>query len=373
MNRGNWPWKSCLIFALLAFILKAQAAIEFNDAVFPELGTSARALAMGNAFICKTDDSHSVFYNPAGLGTVRYGHIHLTNFHVEINQGLKNMAFKGHVGNDVAENAPKSFDLNGTRELLLDNRGELSHSRVYTYPNVTFRFISFGYLYSVRQRATIMKDNEHPWGDPPFEYAKRVDHGPVGALNLSLWGGVFKIGGSVVYLTRKEQIGEAPKDATFEEVPTEGKAFILTSGARLTLPVALLPTFAIVFHNTGSSKFEDGTSPPPEKIKNSYDVGFSLTPQIGKVSRLHLEFNFKDLSNEYKVSSGRRAIFGIEFDIMRAGFIRFGYGDGFGSAGIGIRSQKLEVDMTTYAVDTTTSKFRGKEDRRFVFSMSLGF
>ena len=32
----------------------------------------------------------------------------------------------------------------------------------------------------------------------------------------------------------------------------------------------------------------------------------------------------------------------------------------------------LEFDLTTYAVDTTTSEFRGEEDRRFALSLSFG-
>ena len=63
----------------------------------------------------------------------------------------------------------------------------------------------------------------------------------------------------------------------------------------------------------------------------------------------------------------------MELDFARAFFMRLGYGDGFGSAGLGIKTQHLEFDLTTYAVDTTSSEFRGKEDRRFSMSLSYGF
>ena len=53
-------------------------------------------------------------------------------------------------------------------------------------------------------------------------------------------------------------------------------------------------------------------------------------------------------------------------------FVRLGYGDGFGSVGIGVKAREFQVDLTTYAVDTTSSEFQGEEDRRFVFSISSG-
>ncbi|MDH4468916.1 MAG: hypothetical protein QE271_12735, partial [Bacteriovoracaceae bacterium] len=62
------------------------ATLGFEDHAFPEFITSARALAMGNAFICKTDDPWAVFYNPAGLGTVRGVSLHPGNIHLESNK-----------------------------------------------------------------------------------------------------------------------------------------------------------------------------------------------------------------------------------------------------------------------------------------------
>ena len=84
--------------------------------------------------------------------------------------------------------------------------------------------------------------------------------------------------------------------------------------------------------------------------------------------------NYKDLGQEYiDVGASRKVVFGAELDFSRVFFFRIGYGDGFGSAGLGIKSRKLEFDLTTYAVDTTTSTFRGHEDRRFAMGISTGF
>ena len=84
-----------LLFSSIIFT-QAQAAIGLPDAISPELAPSGRALAMGDAFIAKVDDSMAVFYNPAGLGTVRKTHFHLTNFHVEVNSGWSSLALVGN-------------------------------------------------------------------------------------------------------------------------------------------------------------------------------------------------------------------------------------------------------------------------------------
>ena len=190
-------------FALLVYPNQTLAIIKFEDAVFPELATSARALALGNAYISKVDDSSAAFYNPAGLGTVRYAHFHLSNFHMEWNKGWMDMGTGGSLG-DASSNFMKGFKIDGTRELLKDNPGKLSHSRFHLMPNFTARFISFGYLYSTQTRGTMGTNT-----GALFEYADRTDHGPYLALNYSIWGGVFKIGATAIYLSRKEVFGEA--------------------------------------------------------------------------------------------------------------------------------------------------------------------
>ena len=71
------------------------AILPFEDAVSPELVTSSRALALGNHYASKVDDSWAAFYNPAGLGTVRGLQFHLANIHLELNNGFLDVASNG--------------------------------------------------------------------------------------------------------------------------------------------------------------------------------------------------------------------------------------------------------------------------------------
>lgn len=365
--------KSALSLTFLFLISSSAFAIDFEDAVFPEFVTSTRALAMGNAFIAKVDDASSVFYNPAGLGTVRYAHLHLSNFGFEANKGMMD-AVSGNKMTDIFSNLPKMLSIDGMRKVLLQKPGTLTHTRIHALPNFTSRYFSMGYMLAKRSRG-IINDVNSTTG---YEFADRFDHGPYAALNFSLFGGVFKAGISALYLKRKELNSTADPNATAVVTSSSyksGTAVIATAGGKITLPFVFLPTFAGTIHNAFKQSFSvQSTTGAPDNIPLSYDVGFSITPQIGTSTRIHLEVNLKDISSAYStVSRARKVLIGAELDFSRVFFFRLGYGDGFGSAGLGIKSKKLEFDLTTYAVDTTTASFRGKEDRRFALSISSGF
>jgi hypothetical protein len=365
-------WSFWVFFALIFLpIGESSGLLQFEDAVFPELVTSGRALAMGNAYICKVDDSSSASYNPAGLGTIRWTHFHLTNLHIETNKNLISLGTGGNIST-VPGKFIKGYDLDGSRELLLDNRGQMTHNRLSAMPNLTTRFFSLGYLFSQQARTYLDFAT-----DALFEYSTRRDTGPYLALNFSLFGGIFKIGGTGVYLNRTELIAE--QDANVKVDPqdsdyTKGKMLMVTAGARITLPFKFLPTIAVVQRNALDREFtETGGKSAPTKIANTMDVGISVTPQIGNTVRVHLEVNYKDIGALFPdVPTVRKVVMGGELDFDRTMFVRFGYGDGFGSGGVGIKSRRLEFDLTTYAIDTTRSDFLGREDRRISLTLSSG-
>ncbi len=62
----------CLILSLSSFNLFASGTAGTSGADFLELGVGARPLGMGEAFTAETNDVHSIYYNPAGLGTMKY-------------------------------------------------------------------------------------------------------------------------------------------------------------------------------------------------------------------------------------------------------------------------------------------------------------
>ena len=351
------------------------ARIYFNDGIFPELATSARALAMGNAYLSKTDDASAVWYNPAGLGTVRYPRFHLSNLHLELNKGWADA-----LGHGINLKRPLDmFQPDHVRQLLLKNKGSLYYGRAQMVPNFTFRFFSLGVLYSSRIRGHIGEAD-----DALFEFASRRDWGPYVAFNISFLGGIIKFGFSTIYLNRSEFYSERNRDQEFTGRGSDarrGDILLTTGGIRLTLPWEALPTFSLKINNLGEKGFKSAGKPQlPIFIPQSMDMGFSLTPQISRTTRLHLEFNYKDLTKEFHsniesrrgVTQSRRPAFGMELDFSRQLFLRMGYADGFGSLGLGMAKRGAEYHLTTYATETTLSRFHGQQDRRFILSFSKG-
>ena len=95
----------------------ATTRIGFEDAIFPELAVSGRALALGGAYMAKVDDSSAPFYNPTGLGTVRGVKFHLNNLHFETNMGWMKVATGGKIA-DAVTSMPTALTMEGQRQKL---------------------------------------------------------------------------------------------------------------------------------------------------------------------------------------------------------------------------------------------------------------
>lgn len=61
-----------LLICFLPVSLKAEGSIGTSGADFLELGVGSRPLAMGEAFTAELNDINSLYYNPAGLATLKY-------------------------------------------------------------------------------------------------------------------------------------------------------------------------------------------------------------------------------------------------------------------------------------------------------------
>lgn len=361
------------LILVLLFSQSAFAKLTFDDATSPELITSARALAMGGAYGAKVSDPWAAFYNPAGLGSVRKLQFHLLNLHLETNNGFFDATGGSGSFFESVGNYSDAFKASGVRKLLADNPGNMTHAKASLFPNITFRGITIGYMHSVQQRARI-KD-----ATADFEVAERTDSGPLMSLSLSFFGGVVKFGATATVLTRKEMSKDiASSDPTVIDEDVDYKKGTMThivAGTRVTLPIFLLPTFSLVVRNSSQGDwYAEDLSGAPDKIPSTADASFSLTPFTSRTGRLHLELGMKDIGNRYEdVPSNRKVMFGVEMGFMRMMFFRAGFGDGWGSGGVGVRNDKFIFDLTTYAIEASEDEVREDEDRRYALNISTGF
>ncbi len=65
-----------ILFSGLLFFfpvhLRAEGSIGVSGADFLELGVGSRPLGMGEAFTAQTDDINSIYYNPAGIASIKF-------------------------------------------------------------------------------------------------------------------------------------------------------------------------------------------------------------------------------------------------------------------------------------------------------------
>jgi len=363
--------KTFILIMTFFFSLNTFALLPFEDAANPELVTSARALAMGNAYMNKVDDGWSAFYNPAGLGTVRGLQFHLGNLHLETNSGFLNVTSNGAFTDSITK-YQDAFVPSKLRSLHAAEPGNLSHARFQIFPNMTYRGITLGYMYVKQNRARLSSL------DDSFELAERVDSGPVLALSASLFGGIVKFGATAIHLTRKQlQKDFAGGDTVTVDTNldyTKGSMTHLTAATRITLPFWALPSLSMVVRNSSNTDWDTPElSGAPDKIPQTVDYAFSITPNLGRTLRMHLEIARKDSGDRYDtIPVSRKTMWGMEFDYMRKMFVRFGFGDGWGSAGIGVRNESFSFDITSYAVEASADGYREDEDRRYIMSISRG-
>lgn len=355
---------------LILFSLNAFALLEFEDATSPELVKSARALAMGNAYLNAVDDGWSAFYNPAGLGTVRKLQFHLGNIHIEMNKGFLDATSGQGSFTDAFSKYGDAFKADGIQSLLAKNPGT-SLARIQAFPNITYRYFTLGYMYADQNWARMKSATSD------FEIARRVDSGPVAAFNVSLFGGILKLGLSGVLLHRRELQKDFTAPVTSVSVNDsdykEGTTTHLTAGMRFTMPFRTLPTISVVHRSFGTTGWYDVEGTAPSDIEKTTDVSFSVTPIFSRTVRIHLEAGMRDIGNQFSnVDSSRKLNAGLEIGFMRKMFVRFGYADGWGSGGIGVRNRKFIFDLSTYAVEAGAGN-RDQEDRRYALSISSGF
>ncbi|TDJ08198.1 MAG: hypothetical protein E2O68_02425 [Deltaproteobacteria bacterium] len=352
--------------------------LDFGPVAYPQLATSGRALAMGNAYISKVDDSAAPFYNAAGLGTVRPTNFHLTDIHFESSQDYLTMP-KGTTS-DFWQGAFGNVTIEGTRVNLKDNIGDVAYSRFNILPNFTMRYFSFGYLLSQQSRMTILSDTS------PYEWAFRFDQGPYLSINFSFFGGVIKVGAMGVWLIRRELYGCGPQDETVfieEDDYAKGNGFFSDMGVRVTLPTDWIPAFSLSFHNAFGGSFNVTQQPkltvynpnprPLQNYANTMDLGVSITPRIGKLARLHIEVNLNDLLGKFdEVDTLRRLLIGGEYDWERKYFIRLGMVDGYVSGGFGFKSRHFNFALSTYGAELDPTGWHVKQERRYLIAFDFG-
>jgi hypothetical protein len=349
--------EGCLIRILL-FLLPGLA---FADSVNNEWYSTTRALSMGNAAIAGAEDSATaMFYNPAALSRSKKASVELFNAQYDVGGGVfqeSGLSFAKHT------------TLEKARPMLQDSPGRVSSMGGAIYPNISAQNFNFGIL----GRA----EGSSYYDGTKLYYKSRYLIIPTLGLSMGAVGSRFRLGVAVrgIQATENDRdvLGTSTAAIGYTVDASEGFGLGLDAGALLTMPVAGTPTLGFVARNIGDTTFSggapvkvaSGSVTRKEKIKMTYDAGFSFFPKIGRRSGLTFSADYRDILNQSGASTMRRINIGMEFNIRQAAYLRAGFGRGYWTAGIGLASKMGSIDIGSYAEELDARSFRSKEDRRF--------
>jgi hypothetical protein len=356
-----------LLYLILFFPVISFGQLTQNDTQIPELVVSGRSMALGNAFSARVDDSMSAFYNPAGLGTVRKFELRISDLYFDNDTDMISMINPDNIWGDLVG----ELSIDGTRSLMVQENKNLAYSRFNFIPNIVTRYFSIGYFYSQKSYMGIAES-----ATPTFEWTYRQDQGGFLSFNFSLLGGVIKFGLTGLYMWRKETEGSSPANQVIEFDDNDfdrGQGYFGIAGFKFTYPMEWLPTLSAAYQNIANGTFSNYGAGPVSAYPTNLTVAASISPQVGRQTRLHIEADYVDaLRNNSQMDDIDRLEVSMELEYDRINFLRVGWLDGYLSGGIGLNWPHLNINLSTYAVQATLAPGQVEEDRRYVISISYG-
>ncbi len=289
---------------------------------FPLFGIGARPLSMGGTFVAVADDIHSIFYNPAGMATIKKGEasfMRVLKNRDSMNEkgwiGLTSKIKEGgiagsylHIINIDWENGYADLNNNGAREDNEPYLGADEHIAIFTiagYGEGQLKKTAFGvnikrYSSSLLQSYGITMGRGAGFSE--FGIEKKAIGFDIGILhhiskNLSL--------GIVIYDLNEPKF-------VFENLNIRGNHYDLT----ITHPLILI-------------------------------VGIGLKPDAQTIMALDF-YGLNNINDWYSKDENDRdqssVRLGFERWILPNFAIRLGYGGGFHSAGFGIKAKNARFD-----------------------------
>ena len=352
--------------AALAAFGPATPALAREDAVPGSRYTSARAAALGDAFLPLADDGASaLFYNPAAFGKIRHPApepIHISAY------GNDN-----YIGG-FDTNFYKLTDLKSYEPNLAAHAGEFRGAGAMVFPNYSMKGFGFGIL---AQSQVGAKED----ADGTIHYRSLYQFIPTFGFGLRLAGGIVRVGYSLQWVN--EAVGDMTVPAGtdplgYNQGLAKGSGLSHTFGIALTLPIIYLPSFNFVARNIANLVFQDysvvplvpnAAGTPPTELM-SFDGSFSIAPKFAGGTMFNIVGEYRDMTNTSGMSLLGRIALGLEFDIRQSVYLRGGWGSGYPTFGFGVRRPQGELSITRYTEELGTS-FRSNGDTRYLLEYAI--
>ena len=330
--------------AFLMFTLSGEAAFARNETVPGSPYTSGRAAAMGDSSLAIDEDGPSaIFDNPAALGKIRGVQLEPVNISLAPNSQL-------------ASSAGLNFftfpSLSAYQNTLNGKPGPFPSLESAYCPTFAFRDFGVGML--------MQASNAAQSNGAQIRYVSKYQLIPAVGGSLRFASGVIRIGYTAQWVN--EAVGDitVPKNQNpigYNQDLKQGSALSNNFGFALTLPFTYLPSLNIVARNVLGATYGTATMMPiaknstgaPPTDPMSIDTSVSMVDKLGNGAMINAIAEYHDGLNASNTSFMLRTSLGLELDVRESFFIRMGYGNGYPTAGIGLRRNTGELNLTWYS------------------------
>lgn len=333
------------LLACIVALFQFSSAMARTDTVPGSRYTSARAAAMGEAYLPMADDGISaLFYNPAHLAGIR-------------RMSFEPLNAQGQLGHGFFTTAGLQFfnvmDLNQYKTTLAGTPSTYGGIGYALAPSFSMPWLAAGVLYEAQYGASVANGNI------------RVKSGyqivPAIGIGIPLARGIIRLGYSLQWVMKAtgDQTVPIANATAWNSGLAQGTGISHTLGFAMTLPIQTNPALNIVVRNLFGTSYASGVLLPlavnasgvPATEPMSFDAALSIHPKLGKGSTLSLVAQLRDMLNTSQSPLLYRLCAGAEVGIRDVFFIRLGYRSSWASAGFGVKRPKGEIAFTWYSED----------------------
>lgn len=325
--------------------------------------TAGRAAAMGGAFLPLADDAATgLFYNPAGIGSIRNPRVELMNLQIHANSGyISNFDFL------------KSYKVTGLESYASELTDAFQGGSFALMPSFQIRGLAFGALIENRVAAKKVGSD--------ITYRSLYQVIPALGGGVRLFSGILRLGYSLQYVSKASGEITVPDSTVplgYNQQLTQGSALSHTVGVSVTLPFAYLPSINVVGRNVLGTTYSRSSIFPlarndtgaPGTEEATYDASFSVQPKLGRGAYNNVVFQLSDVTNRTGFSILQRSAIGFEFTVRNAFFLRAGYGHLYPSAGVGFKSKEADFSLTWLSEEVGTPDAT-VQDTRYMFQYKI--
>jgi hypothetical protein len=221
-------------------------------------------------------------------------------------------------------------------------------------PNFGFPGFGFGMLYQARLMAERTGNN--------IRYRSVYQLIPAAGVGIRLASGVLRLGYSIQWVNQASGDKTVALDSSpmsWKEGLSEGKGFSHNFGIAVTLPYQLQPAFNLVARNIGGLSLSGkpimslATNPTGTiaKEKTSLDASLGFLAKLSAGWQLSPQLVYRDMMGSTDAAVLSRLSLGLEFTALDRFFLRGGFGNGYPTAGLGLRTSRAEASFAWYSED----------------------